>query len=396
MPEDQSQPIFEMDLGDAGGRVSFATADVLFQWNVAERGKWAWVNQGGSPMTDWILSFQNQFYGRVEQFVQSWRQCAQRSADINGILSNLRNAFNEAYIQERILNSADPKAEFIFKLREKRGDRIAAGAYAALLKAPIQTGGQSHPEFYEGMIEAFLFNREIDWTATGHQEVLNRLKNLYNAEIERQDGRFKEVEEKNRLLNSAFESALGEKNNLLQELHNKQSSDFTNLIEKHVKNLEAIEKTYDQKLSLQKPVKYWQTKEVYHRKRAINFGCVALASVVVAAVGLGLLAHEYLGKLTDVENPKHWQIGVMVIGAFFSVWLVRVFVRLFFSHVHLATDAAERRMMILTYLSMSREGAQFGPDDKKLIVQHIFRAASDGLVKDDAAPPTLFEMVTRK
>jgi len=53
-------------------------------------------------------------------------------------------------------------------------------------------------------------------------------------------------------------------------------------------------------------------------------------------------------------------------------------------------------MMILTYLAMSREGAQFGPEDKKLIIQHIFRAASDGLVKDDAAPPTLFELLSRR
>ena len=76
--------------------------------------------------------------------------------------------------------------------------------------------------------------------------------------------------------------------------------------------------------------------------------------------------------------------------------MIRILVRMFLSNLHLATDAAERRTMILTYLSMSREGAEFTKDDKKLIVQHLFRSASDGLVKDDAAPPTIFEMLTRK
>jgi hypothetical protein len=193
-----------------------------------------------------------------------------------------------------------------------------------------------------------------------------------------------------------FQTDSKEKAEALKKLHSDQSGEFTKLIGEHVQNLAAIEKTYDQKLALQRPVKYWEVKEDYHRKRAVTFGIVALVSVIFAIGGLVFIAYEYLSKLQPNENPKHWQIGVLVVGAFFAIWLVRVFVRLFFSNIHLATDAAERRMMILTYLSMSREGAQFAADDKKLIIQHIFRAASDGLVKDDAAPPSMFELLSRK
>jgi hypothetical protein len=120
-----------------------------------------------------------------------------------------------------------------------------------------------------------------------------------------------------------------------------------------------------------------------------------LAGGGVAGV-LGLLAYKIFGKLPQADNPKHWQLAVFVVAVFFSVWVIRILVRLFFSHLHLAADAAERRTMILTYLSMAREGTQFAPDDKTLIVQHLFRTASDGLVKDDAAPPTLIELLTRK
>jgi len=41
---------------------------------------------------------------------------------------------------------------------------------------------------------------------------------------------------------------------------------------------------------------------------------------------------------------------------------------------------------------MAREGSAFEPEDKTLIVQHLFRSASDGLVKDDAAPPSLWSI----
>jgi hypothetical protein len=110
---------------------------------------------------------------------------------------------------------------------------------------------------------------------------------------------------------------------------------------------------------------------------------------------LSLLAYNVLGKLSPAEQPKHWHLAVLIVAAFFSVWLVRIFVRLFLSHLHLATDAAERRTMVLTYLAMAKEDGKFGPEDKSLILQHLFRSASDGLVKDDAAPPTPLEMLTR-
>jgi hypothetical protein len=51
--------------------------------------------------------------------------------------------------------------------------------------------------------------------------------------------------------------------------------------------------------------------------------------------------------------------------------------------------------MILTYLALIREGKEIAPDDKNLILQHIFRS-SDGLVKDDAAPRSFWEAITRK
>jgi len=396
MPENDNEPVFEMDLGDNGDRLVFKTPDELRRWNNDERGKWIWINDAGRPMTDFLVNSQNQLYAQVEQQAEQWRRALKRPPELPGVVVNLKNVFEQHYLKGAVLNSTNPAAAFIFGLRQQRGDRVAAGAYAAILNAAIQTGGQSQSEFFEGIVEAFLFKREVDWTATSHQEALNRLKKQYDLEIARQDGRFKELEEKNRLLNTAFDSALKEKNESLQKLHENQASDYAKLTEKHVQNLAAIEKAYDQKLALQKPVKYWQAKEAYHRKRSVLFGWVALSSGVLGAGGLGLLAYQYLGNLSSTENPKHWQIGLLVVAAFFAVWLVRVFVRLFFSNVHLATDAAERRMMILTYIAMSREGAQFGPEDKKLIVQHIFRAASDGLVKDDAAPPTLFELLTKK
>ena len=179
------------------------------------------------------------------------------------------------------------------------------------------------------------------------------------------------------------------------ELHQEQTAKFGEALRKHEEKLTAIEDAYNQKLALQKPVDYWRTKETHHRKRSVVWGIAAISTLLVLAGSLGIAVYEILSPLQSKEDPKHWQIGILLVGMFFSIWVIRVLVRIFLSHLHLATDAAERLMMILTYLSISREGAQYSSDDKKLILSNIFRTASDGLVKDDAAPPTPLEILSR-
>lgn len=388
-------PIFEFVLGDCGDQVRISTFQELSEWNTKEFNFWKWL-QNARPASAQTYSEHENFRNQVNSHVEAWRQHQDNLQHLPNVLNGLGNVFDTFYCKRRIFHSTAPESAFIMKIAAERGDAAAAGAYLALLHAPIITNSPMQSDFVAGLFEGFLFSREIDWTASAHQEVLNRLKNQYAGNISHQDTRFREIETVNAGLNTAFDAALKAKTEALNKLHGEQGVEFKKLIDDHVAKLTAIEKTYDQKLALQKPVKYWQTKENYHAKRAKWFGVAAFVSTAALAVGMGFLVHWIFANLTPTENPQHWQVGLLVIAAFFSVWFVRILVRMFFSHHHLATDCAERRTMILTYLAMSREGAEFTKDDKKLIVQHLFRSASDGLVKDDAAPPTLFELLTRK
>lgn len=396
MADNEQPPVFELDLGEHGSRLVFKTPDDLAKWSADEFSKWRWLKDAGLPLLEIAWGQHQTLNNRLTEQVEQWRRSIARPVELTHLFNNLKTLIEQHYKDRRILNSTNPAAEFVFQLREKRGDRVAAGAYAVLVDSKIRIGGDTQPEWQLGFVEAFLYKREIDWMAQAHEKALTRLRNQYDADITRQDNRFKELEEKNRVLNDAFNTGLMDKTDALQTLHINQDTEFKKLVTEHAKKIESLEKTYDQTLALQKPVKYWKMKESYHRSRSKWFGGAALGSAVLAGAGLAWLAHWALAGLQPTENPKHWQIGVLLIGAFFTVWLVRVFVRLLFSHLHLATDAAERRMMILTYIAMSRQGTQFADADKKLIIQHIFRSASDGLVKDDAAPPSVFELMTRK
>lgn len=395
MADETQTTVFEFELGDYGDKLKFTSPDELRDWNEREFSSWQWI-ENARPSSQAVWAEHNNFRNQVENYVSEWRRYPKNPEQVQSVFRNLESLFDHFYCKRRIFNSTAPEVEFINKLGAERGDAAAAGAYACLLNAPIRLESPMMPDFVFGLFQGFLYQREIDWTASAHQEVLNRLRKQYEENTSQQESRFKEVESRNALLNTSFAETLNAKRSEMEKLLSEQAAEFRKQVDTHGAKLTAIERTYDQKLALQKPVKYWQTKERYHRIRSNVFGIGGLLLALLSFGGLGWLAYQVLHDLKPTDNPKHWHIGVLVVGVFFAVWLVRVFVRLFFSHVHLATDAAERRMMILTYLAMSREGTSFPTEDKKLIVQHIFRSASDGLVKDDAAPPSLFEMLSRK
>jgi len=236
MPEEQTNDVFEFDLADYGDNVRITTFDELQKWNEKERAAWQWVNNGNSPQMDGVSTQHNNFHARVSQYVNEWRDHQKNPQQLAQVLNQLSGVFQDCYCKRLIFHSTAPEAAFIFSLKEKHGNEVAGGAYATLLGCRLQGSGPNNAKFMEGMIEGFLYKREIDWVASAHQEVLNRRKNQYAGNISQQDTRFKEIEGANATLNSAFDVALNGKTGALEKLHGDQSGEFGKLIKKHEDN----------------------------------------------------------------------------------------------------------------------------------------------------------------
>jgi hypothetical protein len=403
MAEVPAPPQFEFDLADFGGVIRLASPQELQQWVQDEETWWKWMGETGSEWMNSVWNEHRQFYSNVRQIGEQWNANRANPHNVHEVLKKLDGAFQTYYCQKRIFHSSNPDVAFISKLKEDGGNVLAGGAYCKLLKRGV---AGVPAQGFDGLFEAFLYEREIEWSASAHRETLNKLRQEYSKNLDGQKRRFKEIESQNLNLNEAFGQELKkrtealdkfqeERGNVLTKLHEDQSTEFSGVIKKHEDALKAIEQTYDAKLALKKPVEYWQTKEGHHRGRSIWWGIAALVTMACLTGLLGGAVLTVLGGLEPNQDPEHWQIGMLLVALFFSIWLVRVLVRIFLSHLHLATDAAERRMMVLTYLSIGREGTPFSPEEKRIILEHLFRSASDGLVKDDAAPPTPLEMLSR-
>lgn len=396
--EKPSLDAIEVDCGLPNGILRFSTPDELLKWNDREFIFWEKnIYDDGYPYLQEIRKTHQILYKKISDGAKEWDNRIQDGytpQDIRQFCSSWAADIQSFVLRNHFPLSTSTNASFLIELKKKTDNTVAVGAFCALTQQ-ILLKNDVEPQIIAGMFEAFLYQKGIDWSAKAQLESLDTLRTQYLDQINTLQERQKAIETKNTEMSSRFGNELKKGKESLQKLLTDKTNELNAMANSHKTEMKNVEKTYDQKLALQKPVEYWKEKEIHHAKLSKYFGFTTLATAIVIAIAYGFLVHWAFGNLSSTENPKHWQIAILLVVAFFAVWLLRILIRLFFSHQHLATDAAERKTMILTYIAMSREGGEFTHDDKKLILQHLFRAASDGIVKDDAAPASVLEFFTR-
>jgi hypothetical protein len=367
----------------------------LRRWVENEAGKWGHVLGNGAIHE--FHQLRDRFAHEVPALAHEWEHLPGNDEEgVRRIQKRLQAHLKDVFVAHKMILSESPAGKFVLGLQEEIDAVAAIGAYAVLVDSSVNFSNRMEASLVIGMIRAFLYKNKVEWSAPVHEKVFDELRGREEEHLEAQKNRLHELDQKTQALHADIENEIRAHTERLGVLHDEQAKKFDAALADGTKALKAVEDTYDKKLALQRPIKYWELLAKRHGKLAKIFGWVSLGIGIVALGSLIVLAFTFFGNLGQDESPEHWQFAVLLIAAFFSVWIVRIFVRLFFSNLHLATDATERRMMILTFVTMAREGKNVAPDDRKLIFQHIFRSASDGLVKDDAAPPGWMEMFTRK
>ncbi len=163
-------------------------------------------------------------------------------------------------------------------------------------------------------------------------------------------------------------------------------------LDRLTKRLEKTEQIYTKKLALQASVGYWDDKRKHHRNMARWMGFLTL----VVAGGTGYLFVDTAYDLLEetLPNISVGKLGIMLAISTFGIWLTRLFSKIFVSNLHLRTDAGERVTMILTYLALLREEKGLEHEDRKLILQALFRPSVTGFIKEDG-PVSPIEVISR-
>lgn len=178
-----------------------------------------------------------------------------------------------------------------------------------------------------------------------------------------------------------------------EKLFNKWYKDSTESFEKFDESkkskISELEKTYGEKLKLEKPAKFWSSRADKLRKQG-NISMVLLfLSIIAACIPLYFILWLTPEGMTesfskDSLSAIRWSV-IFVAFISFLVFGIRLLNKIVFSSFHLARDAEEREQLTLVYLALVKD-AKISEEEKKLIMQSLFSRADTGLLKEDSSP----------
>ena len=403
-PEPRPEPLFSLDLTDNGGLFAPTSLDEMNTWIQHEVSFWSWLNnsRAGGNHDQGLKQALNQLNQAQNTANQAPQYKDSNPQHYQSQLSGVRSQVEEVFLRQRLPHSSTPLAKRIEGYRKEAGDH--ATSYFASVFVPPQQGHHFQPQelvgwrgLTEGLIERFSLasapqKGRKQAAEQSFEQLRTKAESLFGDKTTAYDALHRDYSE----LAASIKTAADEQKTQFGGAQTAREGDFEKLVADHRQEMENLRKTFREEIALRAPASYWEEKRKEHERMSKVTGAVSFGGIAAAAGALGWLIHDLLRTATPNAAPEAWRVAMIVLIGLFAVWGVRLVVRMFLSHLHLATDAAERVVMTRTYLSLLEGDRLSSKDDRQLILQALFRPSSDGLVKDEGIPPSMLEFLTRQ
>jgi hypothetical protein len=402
-PPAKAEPLFVLDLGSNGGRLAPTSFEELDRWIGVEQNFWSWTQQRNYGNHESTAKEAMQALQNAQNYSQQGQQ--QKSSNPQHAQQQLeacKSQIQEAFVQRKLPHTSTPLAKRVEAYRKEVSDKAASFLLSTLI-TPVNGRAQYQVlelDGWRGMVEGLIERFQLGSApAKGRKQAADqsfeqlreKAEQLVGEKTEAYESLHREYLE---LAESIRLKAAEQTTNFAKGQGERQDA-FEQLTEEHKQALEALRKTFREELALRAPAEYWDKKRKGHRLWASVTGGLSFLGIGGAAVGLGWQIHDLLQNTPLGSTPETWRLAVLALIGVFSVWALRLVVRMFLSHLHLLTDAGERVVMVQTYLSLLEGDRLSSKEDRQLILQALFRPASDGIVKDEGVPFSLVEMLTR-
>jgi len=160
------------------------------------------------------------------------------------------------------------------------------------------------------------------------------------------------------------------------------------------KKLDNLASAYEEKVKTDAAVSYWEAKKSEHQSEAssslatlLRFAKGAVLSGLLLVISLAIFA----GKLDEVP---FWAVVTVAMVTLGSVWAGRVLVGLFLRQRALTDDAAERAVMVKTFVALVAEGMA-GREQASILLKSIFRPSVGGSGYEDRSPSLPQEILAK-
>lgn len=386
----------EIDLGKELGTRVFASIEDFEEWTNAEKTYWAWLDNNPRNLSSQDLHQYQTIRHYVKQHLDQVAgpivsELRQHSTDKNrtqDIAQRTANLLREHYVARRIPHHTSARAKFLDHLRNRESSVVAAYALAYFIDYYRAPGEQIFvsPMVLRGCLNGHDFDNAASTATTAEHDALAVLRGDISTLLSKTKKRAAEVN-----------NQLNKQSDAITTQLEKQSTDFEELKTNARIELDTIKAWYERGLQTQEPVSYWTKSARWHGAfTAAWLGGATLFLVLLWKIAPSFAA-EYLKPLdpTKPYSVELWRVVVIFLFGGLAVWALRLIVRFALSHKHLASDARERATMTQVYLALVKEGKGLSEDDRKMIFSLLFHRAATGIVKDDGAPTSGFELLSR-
>lgn len=409
MKEAESQPLVSppnalvtLDLGANGGTFAPTSVEEMLAWVQKELEFWSWSQNVHTGSHKGAIDYAIQplhsaiSHAREAQSMQQQNQTSAVQERVQHVQANVL----EAFVTRGLPHSSTPLAQRVAGLA---GEPATALAYLFPF-LPVMPG-TSYPfdardtrswrGFVMGLLDRFNIARDTEPAIAAERKALEDLRTRAEDLLGSQRAVADQITRSFIDTKDAIASAQESQQAGFDELLTSSESAHREALEKHAEEILALRRAFREEMALRGPVEYWQSKALTHETKAKDLMRWMFGSMAGLAVVIGLLAVWVFMTLGENGRPEAWKMAILILIAVMGIWAVRLVVRMFLSHTHLATDAEERVTMVKTYLSLLEADKMPSDDDRKLVLTPLFRPATDGLIKDEGLPHPMLEMLTR-
>jgi hypothetical protein len=365
--DDKAKPTFPFTLKcwDRSER-TFANHEDLERFVQAEREQWQWLQQGDKDeLRKSILPL---FEG-----VQN----ALPGAKASGDYAKVREELGIAFQNRRLPLTGSPSAVLLSQLAKKYGPRTARGALEWFMGVEGSDAVKAPDQGDMGRTFAVLHKHS---PTEEHKKACDELYAQTGQALER--------------INAQGKDALAQ----LESLHTSKRVELDDLRRVVEEKFAQLEQKYREIQELKEPAAYWKEEGDRYSSSSNMYFWAAIVLIVAATLALTYWSYKAASAASSLTGatPSFWSLFPfyfpIVVAALAVVWIIRVLLRLFVTHRHLATDAHERITLAKTFLAM-RERDEIKPEVMEIVAQQLFRQAGTGLVKGDDMPKPIVTKV---
>ena len=380
----------------------FDEAEKLLAWVQQQRQLYAFHAQQSQryQMHQLFTTFDQSWNNLQKQINDGLKRFKNDPDNYNNRVEQFSNSFNSFLDSKKLFTEEAPSYQFI-KRQAAKSDEFGLAAIAVVFDVNVSPIDR---KMYQGLQEADAYISGNQDRVRDETDSLQQLKERWDEEFEEQSEKLNAdnsaellefIQHKvnaDKLIKKWDEQTEAQSVDL--ETHKEQfKQEFDDGLLKAKNDLENLTKTYDDKLALHAAVRYWGIQQKSNRNKAIGFGIVMSLMIIAVVTTLMVFVDTHLNTtIKDVALNKLITVAVITT---FGIWLIKVAANIFMSHLHLTTDAQERRTMIHTYLALTRKGQGPKEEDRQLILQTLFRPSTTDMVKNDQGPTQLVDMINR-